>query len=149
MILIDYQLEEWERYEMKKIGVVLSIILLMIGMVGCAGAGDYEIELINGFKVIRTSAEKVHIGSPQYSYDELLIPHLADYDEGDYVTKVGHDNDRYIIAKTNLNNYYLLDTKEPIVRGPFTEEKFIQVKENAEIPESVTLKDLDAYEKIR
>ena len=54
-----------------------------------------------------------------------------------------------IIAKTNLDNYYLLDTKEPIVRGPFTEEKFIQVKENAEISESVTLKDLDEYEKIK
>ena len=134
---------------MKKIGVVFSIVLLMIGMVGCAGAGDYEIELINGFKVIRTSAEKVHIGSPEYSYDEILIPLLADYEKGEYVTKVGHDNDRYIIAETNLNNYYLLDTKEPIVRGPFTEEEFIQVKENAEISKSVILKDLDTYEKIR
>ena len=134
---------------MKKIGVVFSIIILMIGMVGCAGAGDYEIELINGFKVRRTSAEKVHIASPEYSYDELLIPLLADYDEGEYVTQVGHDNDRYIIAKTNLNNYYLLDTKEPIVYGPFTEEKFMQVKENVKIPESVTLKNLDKYKKIK
>ena len=134
---------------MKKIGVVLTIILLIIGMVGCAGVGDYEIELINGFKVIRTSAEKVHIGSPEYSYDELLIPLLADYEKGEYVTKVGHDNNRYIIAKTNLDNYYLLDTKKIIVSGPFTEEKFIQVKENAEILDSVILKDLDAYEKIK
>ena len=134
---------------MKKIGVIFSTILLMLGMVGCAGAGDYEIELINGFKVRRTSAEKVHIASPEYSYDELLIPLLADYDEGEYVTQVGHDNDRYIIAKTNLNNYYLLDTKEPIVDGPFTEEKFMQVKENVKIPESVTLKNLDKYKKIK
>ena len=134
---------------MKKIGVIFSTILLMLGMVGCAGAGDYEIELINGFKVRRTSAEKVHIASPEYSYDELLIPLLADYDEGEYVTQVGHDNERYIIAKTNLNNYYLLDTKEPIVYGPFTEEKFMQVKENAKIPESVTLKNLDKYKKIK
>ena len=134
---------------MKKIGVIFSTILLMLGMVGCAGAGDYEIELINGFKVRRTSAEKVHIASPEYSYDELLIPLLADYDEGEYVTQVGHDNDKYIIAKTNLNNYYLLDTKEPIVYGPFTEEKFMQVKENVKIPESVTLKNLDKYKKIK
>ena len=134
---------------MKKIGIIFSTILLMLGMVGCAGAGDYEIELINGFKVRRTSAEKVHIASPEYSYDELLIPLLADYDEGEYVTQVGHDNDRYIIAKTNLNNYYLLDTKEPIVYGPFTEEKFMQVNENVKIPESVTLKNLDKYKKIK
>ena len=132
---------------MKKIVVVFSIVLLMIGMVGCAGAGDYDIELINGFKVIRTSAEKVHIASPEYSYDELLIPLIDDYDEGEYLTQVGHDNARYIIAKTNLNNYYLLDTKEPIVYGPFTEEEFIQVKENVKIPESVILKDLDKYKK--
>lgn len=116
-------------------------------MVGCAGTGDYEIELINGFKVIRTSAEKVHIASSEYSYDELLIPLIDDYDEGEYVIQVGHDNDRYIIAKTNLNNYYLLDTKEPIVYGPFIKEGFIQVKENVKIPESVILKDLDKYKK--
>lgn len=134
---------------MKKMVVVSTIVLLMIGMVGCAGAGDYEIELINRFKVMRTSAEKVHIGSPEYSYDELLIPLVADYEDGDYVTKVGHDNDRYIIAKTNLNNYYLLDTKKAIVYGPFTEEKFIEVKENAGISESVDLKDLDKYKKMR
>ena len=116
---------------------------------GCAGAGDYEIELINGFKVIRTSAEKVHIGSFEYSYDELLIPILEDYDKGEYVTQVGHDNNRYIIAKTNLNKYYLLDTKEIIVKGPLTQEKFVEAKENAKIPKSITLKDLDEYEKVK
>ena len=132
---------------MKKIGVIISIILLIIGMVGCAGTGDYEVELINGFKAIRTSAKKVHIGSSEYSYDELLIPLINYYEDGEYVTKVGHDNNRYIIAQTNLDNYYLLDTKEPLVSGPFTEEKFTQVKANAKIPESVTLKNLDAYKK--
>lgn len=116
---------------------------------GCAGAGDYEIELINGFKVIRTSSEKVHIGSFEYSYDELLIPILEDYDKGEYVTQVGHDNNRYIIAKTNLNKYYLLDTKEIIVKGPLTQEKFVEAKENAKIPKSITLKDLDEYEKVK
>ena len=95
--------------------VVFSIVLLIIGMVGCAGAGDYEIELINGFKVIKTSAEKVHIGSFEYSYDEVLIPLLAEYEKGEYVTQVGHDKDRYIIAKTNLDNYYLLDIKEVVI----------------------------------
>lgn len=134
---------------MKKVRLILSIMLLMIGMVGCAGAEDYEIELINGFKVIRTSAERVHIGSPEYSYDKVLIPLLTYEEEGEYVTKVGHDNDRYIIAKTNLDNYYLLDTKVPIVRGPFTEEKFIEAKKNEKISDSVILKDLEEYEKIR
>lgn len=134
---------------MKKFRLILSIMLLMVGMVGCAGAADYEIELINGFKVIRTSAERVHIGSPEYSYDKVLIPLLTYEEEGEYVTKVGHDNDRYIIAKTNLDNYYLLDTKVPIVRGPFTEEKFIEAKKNEKISDSVILKDLEEYEKIR
>ena len=117
-------------------------------MVGCAGASDYEIELINGFKVRRTSGEKVHIASVEYSYDELLIPILEDYDKGEYVTQVGHDNDRYIIAKTNLNNYYLLDTKEIIVQGPLTKAKFVEARENVEIPNNITLKDLDEYEKV-
>ena len=121
----------------------------MIGIVGCAGAGDYEIELINGFKVIRTSAQKVHIGSPEYSYDELLIPIFDDYEKGEFVEKVGHDNHRYIIAKTNFNNYYVLDTKNVIVQGPLTKEKFVKVKENLEIPNTVVLKDLNEYKKIR
>ncbi len=118
-------------------------------MVGCAGAGDYEIELINGFKVMKTSAEKVHIASVEYSYDELLIPILEDYDKGEYVTQVGHDNNRYIIAKTNLNNYYLVDTKEIIVKGPLTQEKFDKAKENEKIPKNIILKDLDEYEKVK
>ena len=100
--MYDYKRRRW--YQIKKFILALNIILLMIGVVGCAGAGDYEIELINGFKVRRTSAEKVHIGSPEYSYDELLIPILDDYEKGEFVEKVGHDNDRYIIAKTNFNN---------------------------------------------
>ena len=79
----------------------------------------------------------------------MLIPLLADYEKGEYVTQVGHDKDRYIIAKTNLNNYYLLDTKEIIVQGPLTQERFVEAKENGEIPQSIILKDLDEYEKVR
>ena len=145
--MYDYKIRRW--YQIKKIVITLSIFLLMIGMIGCAGVGDYEIELINGFKVRRTSAQKVHIGSSEYSYDELLIPVIDDYEKGEFVEKVGHDNDRYIIAKTNFNNYYVLDTKNVIVQGPLTKEKFVKVKENLEIPNSVTLKDLNEYKKIR
>ena len=61
--MYDYKRRRW--CQIKKIVITLSIFILMIGMVGCAGTGDYEIELINGFKVIRTSAQKVHIGSPE------------------------------------------------------------------------------------
>lgn len=68
---------------MKKFKFIF-IILLMIGMVGCAGVKDYEIELINGFKLRRTSAKKVHIGSSEYSYDEVLVPILDDYENGEY-----------------------------------------------------------------
>ena len=145
--MYDYKIRRW--YQIKKIVITLSIFLLMIGIVGCAGAGDYEIELINGFKVRRTSAQKVHIGSSEYSYDELLIPVIDDYEKGEFVEKVGHDNDRYIIAKTNFNNYYLLDTKKAIVQGPLTKEKFVKVRENLEIPNSIALKDLSEYKKIR
>lgn len=134
---------------MKKIIRFLSIALLMIAMVGCAGAGDYEIELISGFKVIRTSAEHIHIGSPKYSYDELLIPLYKDYEDGEYVTQVEDDNNRYIVAKTNLEQYYIIDTKEALVEGPLTKEEFNKSKETLGIPDSLMLKDLDEYEKIR
>ena len=48
-----------------------------------------------------------------------------------------------------MNKYYLLNTKEIIVQGPLTQEEFVEAKENVEIPKSITLKDLDEYEKIR
>ena len=145
--MYDYKIRRW--YQIKKIVITLSIFLLMIGIVGCAGVGDYEIELINGFKVRRTSAQKVHIGSSEYSYDELLIPILDDYEKGEFIEKVCHDNDRYIIAKTNFNNYYVLDTKKAIVQGPLTKEKYIKLRENLQIPNSIALKDLSEYKKIR
>lgn len=133
---------------MKKKITFLSIALFMFLLVGCAGAADYEIELINGFKVVRSSAEKICIGSPDYSYDKVLVPLYTNYEEGEYVIQVGHDKERYIISKTNLDNYYILDTKDVLVSGPFDKEKFDITKEKIGIPESVELKDLDEYRKI-
>lgn len=134
---------------MKRIITFLSISLFMFLLVGCAGAADYEIELINGFKVVRTSAEKICIGSPDYSYDKVLVPLYKNYEDGEYVIQVGHDKERYIVAKTNLDNYYIIDTKDVLVSGPFDKEKFDTIKEKIGISESMNLKDLDEYEKMK
>lgn len=131
---------------MKKWIGMISLCLFVAGTMGCAGAADYEIELINGFKVIRSSAECIYIGSSEYSYDEVLIPLFSTYENGEYVTEVGF-NDRYIGAKTNKEQYYLLDTKLPSVSGPFTKEEYFS--EDAERLEGITLTELDKYKKIK
>ncbi|WMT80879.1 hypothetical protein [Terrisporobacter mayombei] len=43
-------------------------------MVGCAGLGDYEIELINGYRVIRSSAEDIIIYPEDSDFDGIKIP---------------------------------------------------------------------------
>lgn len=134
---------------MKKFIIILSTVFFTITMVGCAGAGDYEIELINGFKVNRSSSEKICISSYEYSYDEMLIPTYDNYEDGEYVTEVGHDKDRYIVAKTNLNQYYIMDTKKEKLDGPLTEDLFNKKKEKLYISKDVILKNLNEYENNR
>lgn len=131
---------------MKKFIIILSVVLFTVTMVGCAGAGDYEIELINGFKVNRSSSEKICIDSYEYSYDKMLIPTYDNYKEGEYVIELGHDKERYIAAKTNLDQYYIMDTKEANVYGPLTEDLFNKKKEELGISKDVILKNLDDYE---
>ncbi|WMT80878.1 hypothetical protein [Terrisporobacter mayombei] len=61
--------------------------------------------------------------------------------------QVGHDKNRYIVAKTNLNVYYIIDTKEVVKYGPLTNIEFDKEKKNKlNIPSSIELKDLDEYE---
>ncbi|MCR8747159.1 DUF3997 domain-containing protein [Romboutsia lituseburensis] len=128
---------------MKKFKIILITVFSAIAIVGCEGAGDYEIELINGFTVNRSSSEKICISSHEYSYEKVLIPTYDNYEDGEYVIEVGHDKDRYIVAKTNLNQYYIMNTMEIKVYGPLTEELFNNKKENLDISKDAILKTLD------
>lgn len=130
---------------MKKIGFILSIIL-MIGMVGCSGLGDYQIELINGYRVVSYSAHDQRIRSSEDT-DYISIPSFDDADKGECLETVGHDGKVYIIAKTNLDLYYILNTRKNIIYGPFNKTEFDKKKKDLNIPKNVKLKDLNEYDK--
>lgn len=66
--------------------------------------------------------------------------------DNEYIVQVGHDENRYIVAKTNLNVYYIIDTKEVVKYGPLTNIEFNKEKNKLNIPSSIELKDLDEYE---
>lgn len=142
----------------KKILKLISILVIGLIMVGCAGLGDYEIELINGYRVIRSSAERISISPAEDDFDGIEIPSRdsekefnnldedsMDY-ENEYVVQVGHDKNRYIVAKTNLNLYYIIDTKEVVKYGHLTNAEFNKEKNKLNIQSTAQLKDLDEYE---
>lgn len=129
----------------KKIIGFLTCTLLTITMMGCSGLGDYSIELINGYSVIRASAEyKSIVNTNDGNWAVVPIPDSSDKVE--YIVQVGHDEQRYIVAKTNINLYYIIDTKEEVQYGPLSEDEFNKKKYDLKIPLSVILKDLDEYE---
>ena len=132
---------------MKKI-IYLILSILIMTLVGCAGLGDYSIELINGYKVVRTSAEVKTIINTNDGND-IVVPPGERWDEGEYLVKVGYDVQRYIVAKTNIDLYYIIDTKniqKEVVYGPLSESEFYKKKKELKIPSSLQLKDLDEYE---
>ena len=66
--------------------------------------------------------------------------------EKESVIKVGQDS-RYIIAQTNMDKYYILDTKEESVLEFKSEYEFNLKKKELGISEDVWLESLDKYKK--
>lgn len=140
---------------MKKFIVILSVTLLMLTMIGCTGASDYEIKLINDYHIMRMSANNVKIfkedGKDTTGKAPSIPPYYEDKEEeynSESVEKVGQD-DRYILAKTNKNMYYILDTEKDTLLEYLSESEFESYKKELNIANDVKLKDLEEYEKIR
>lgn len=129
--------------------------MLSIFATGCAGAGDYRIEIIDGYYVAKISTNNIKIFKDDTKDITGKAPSIPIYHEGkedeydsESVIKLGY-NDRYILAKTNKEKYYILDTKDEYVLEFKSEELFITKKLELGIDDSITLKSLDEYNKIR
>lgn len=140
---------------MKRFIGILSITLLMLTMIGCAGASDYEIKLINDYHVMRMSANNVKIFKEDSQDTTGKAPSIPPYYEdkeeeynSESVEKVGQD-DRYILAKTNKNMYYILDTKNETLLKYLSQSEFENYKKELNIANDIELKCLEEYEKIR
>lgn len=139
---------------MKKIikKIICSLCLGMI-MTGCSGVTDYRIILNNDYYIAKTSANNAKIFKIEDKDITGRAPSIPVYNkendeeyEKESVIKVGQDS-TYIIAQTNMDRYYILDTKEESVLEFKSEYEFNLKKKELGISEDVSLESLGKYKK--
>ena len=129
-----------------------SLCLGMI-MTGCSGVTDYRIILNNDYYIAKTSANNAKIFKIEDKDITERAPSIPVYNkendeeyEKESVIKVGQDS-TYIIAQTNMDRYYILDTKEESVLEFKSEYEFNLKKKELGISEDVSLESLGKYKK--
>ena len=132
--------------------VICSLCLGMI-MTGCSGVTDYRIILNNDYYIAKTSANNAKIFKIEDKDITGRAPSIPVYNkendeeyEKESVIKVGQDS-TYIIAQTNMDRYYILDTKEESVLEFKSEYEFNLKKKELGISEDVSLESLGKYKK--
>lgn len=132
---------------------ILSLALLLISLTGCSGVSDYTIDLINGYYIAKTSAHNVKIYKKDTEDINGNAPTIPIYHEGkdkefesESVTNVGQDQ-RYILAKTNVDKYYILDTEKDTILECLTSDEFNLEKKELGISYDDELKTIDEYKK--
>ena len=132
--------------------IICSLCLGMI-MTGCSGVTDYRIILNNDYYIAKTSANNAKIFKIEDKDITGRAPSIPVYNkendeeyEKESVIKVGQDS-AYIIAQTNMDRYYILDTKEESVLEFKSEYEFNLKKKELGISEDVSLESLGKYKK--
>lgn len=143
---------------MKEITKITLLFLFLVMVQGCAGLGDYDIELPGKYSVVRTSAHQVTI-SPQQSSSSWGSPIVPAK-----VVQVAW-NENYILAKQlglkqdpNKTNYYeipdetkeyywILNVRTKEAYGPLNKQDFDNKKKELLISDTIVLKDLNKYTK--
>ena len=132
--------------------IICSLCLGMI-MTGCSGVTDYRIILNNDYYIAKTSANNAKIFKIEDKDITGRAPSIPVYNkendeeyEKESVIKVGQDS-TYIIAQTNMDRYYILDTKEESVLEFKSEYEFNLRKKELGISEDVSLESLGKYKK--
>ena len=132
--------------------IICSLCLGMI-MTGCSGVTDYRIILNNDYYIAKTSANNAKIFKIEDKDSTGRAPSIPVYNkendeeyEKESVIKVGQDS-TYIIAQTNMDRYYILDTKEESVLEFKSEYEFNLKKKELGISEDVSLESLGKYKK--
>ena len=122
-------------------------------MTGCSGVTDYRIILNNDYYIAKTSANNAKIFKIEDKDITGRAPSIPVYNkendeeyEKESVIKVGQDS-TYIIAQTNMDRYYILDTKEESVLEFKSEYEFNLKKKELGISEDVSLESLGKCKK--
>lgn len=110
----------------RKTFLLFSCLAIILGLTGCAGAADYDIELPGEYSIIRTSAHQVKI-APKTGTDSWGANAVPAE-----VTEVGW-NDDYILAKQMKGEknhaYWIIQLSNDQVIGPLNEESFSEKKD--------------------
>lgn len=120
------------------IKIITVISFSTIILTGCAGTTDYTANLNNDYYIAKTSAHNAKIYKVEDKDESGKAPTIPVYHgnneefEKESVIKVGQDN-RYIIAETNKDKYYILDTKEESVLEFSSKEEFESKKNELNI----------------
>ncbi len=122
----------------RKMLILPSCLSILIGLTGCAGAADYDIDLPGEYSILRTSADRVII-APKTGTDiwrEAAVPAK--------VTEVGW-NDDYILAKQMKGEknhaYWIIQLSNDYVTGPLSDSSFSEKKEELRLSD-ITLKNV-------
>ena len=137
----------------KLIKKIICILCLGMIMTGCSGVTDYRIILNNDYYIAKPSANNAKIFKIEDKDITGRAPSIPVYHkendeeyEKESVIKVGQDS-RYIIAQTNMDKYYILDTKEESVLEFESEYELNLKKKELGILDNVSLESLDKYKK--
>ena len=134
----------------------LSLLALFLG--GCAGVGDYEIELPNRYVIVSSSAHEISLNrkSIEGSLGEAIISpkisKIAYNDNFVLMEQQGlkrrspeNENDMYEIPDESKVFYWILNHKTDKYYGPFTQKEFVEKKKELYIPNNLELKDLSNF----
>ncbi|MEB1808371.1 MAG: DUF3997 domain-containing protein [Bacillaceae bacterium] len=131
------------------ITVILSLVLLS----GCAGLGDYDIDLPGNYSVVRTAAHQVTIApkTSDTSWGSNIIPtkvtELAWDDTYILAKQVGlkedPNNNSYQIPNREDVHFWMVEIKSGNVFGPLDEEGFRDKRNELGISNRLALKKLE------
>lgn len=123
----------------------ICMVVLLIGLSGC-GLGDWEIELINGYGLMRVNAYAIHVGvvpidnkeiQEHWNGSNIVVWHFFVSDvtiSQSYIGMRGIKTaDQSTASKEELTTpidlrvYYLLDTQNHQLYGPYDREGYLEI----------------------
>jgi hypothetical protein len=136
--------------------IALALIFLCCLIIGIhqgfgPGMADYEIELPGDYKLYRTSAHQIHVGSTVNWESAPRIPPkiIAIAWDSRYVIAIQQllvKNGRgYEYPDDNVKSYWILDTKVPKCYGPLNKERFEEKRTELLIDEGLRMTSPDSY----
>lgn len=120
------------------------------------GSQDFSKNLVNDYMLLRSSNHNVSImpKSP-YKSNTPIIPtkvlelnvykdYVLAYRQGLKRRSSNNQNDLYMIPNPNEFDYWILDTKSPVIFKKMDELDFKRIKDSLKIPQSIKL--INVYE---